>query len=129
MKSLKTNVDATGIESDLPHGVLIAAAAPVDSNTFIRAENGSSATGNSTNVVYVSGADLRRTYCVREAPDLEEGKVPKVERGALELHAGTGYRASGHCLGEHLKVKVRKDGPATRARPQRGGRATFEIGR
>lgn len=107
VKSSCTNVVTTGVEGDLPHGVRIATAASMDFVAFIRAEDGVSATGNSTNVVYVSGAGLRRTYCVYEEPDLDEGKVSSVKRGAEGERCGAGYRTSGHVDegGEKLVVE------------------------
>lgn len=78
--SLVSNVWVTGVfESiDFPHGVFAASAASVVCDAFIYAHDGLSVTGNTSSVVDLSGSGSTRTYCVCEAPDLEEGCVTSV---------------------------------------------------
>lgn len=70
-RSLVSNCETGGpLEGkDFPHGVLVASTASVDKSRFIGTHDGSSATGNSTSVVYVSGSGSTRTYCVKEEPE------------------------------------------------------------
>lgn len=93
-------MDTTGVDIDLPHGVLRASTAPVNKNRCMVTHDGSSATENSTSVVYVSGSGSRRTYCVKEEPESEEGKETSKLSGTEGEHTGTGYRTTGPVDGE-----------------------------
>lgn len=108
-RSLRTNVETTGKDADLPHNVFAASTASVDKVVFIHPHDGISATENSTSVVYDEGSGSRRTYCVKEEPESKEGKETSKLSGTEGDHEGTGYRATGHANGEHFKILLRRE--------------------